>query len=318
MRPPVLIGDIGGTNARFALAEEGAAAPRRAARLACADHPGLAEAAAAYLARVAPEPPPRSALFAVAAPVDGDRVEMTNHPWTFSIAAIRARLALETLRVVNDFTALAAALPELGPADWRPIGGGEARPGTPIALLGPGTGLGVSGLVPAGSGWVPLATEGGHATLAPVGAREAAVTAMLARRFGHVSVERAVSGPGLVNLTRAVAALDGRPPPPGDPAAIGAAAGGGDPVAGEALDMFAAMLGTAAADLALGLGARGGVYIGGGVVPGLGSRFPETVFRDRFEDKGRYRAWLAAVPTRVITRPHPTLPGLTALARKSA
>ncbi len=310
---PGLIGDVGGTNARFALVE-GAGEPDRALVLSCAAFPSLEAAITAYLERTAPPAAPKDAVIAIASPVDGDRVRMTNHPWTFSIAETRARLGLETLRVVNDFTALALGVPRLAAGDKRAIGGGRPQPGAPIAVLGPGTGLGVSGLVPTdGGGWMPLATEGGHATLAAVNAREYAVVAALARRYGHVSIERAVSGAGLVNLARAIAEIDGKPAPSGDPAAITAAARP-DPVATEALEMFAAMLGTAASNLALSLGARGGVYIGGGIVPRLGPAFPGRTFRARFEDKGRFRDYLAAIPTYVITRPEPALLGLATLA----
>ena len=219
---------------------------------------------------------------------------------------------MESLEVVNDFTAMALSVPRLEAGDKRAIGGGEPRPRTPVAVLGPGTGLGVSGLVPAGDGgWIPLVTEGGHATLAAADARERAVVAALARRYGHVSIERAVSGGGIVNLARAIAEIDGGPAPPGDPALIAAAAHT-DPLAGQALDMFASMLGTAASNL--GLGARGGVYIGGGIVPRLGSAFPDSRFRARFEDKGRYRGYLSAIPTYVITQPEPALLGQAALA----
>ena len=314
---PVLVGDVGGTNARFAVVR-GAAAPVCAETLACADFPGLDAAVRAYLDRARPPAAPGAAALGVAAPVDGDRVRFTNRrAWSFSIAETRARLGFETLHVVNDFAALALSVPELGPDDTRAVGGGAPRPGAPVAVLGPGTGLGMSGLLPGPDGGrpVPLSGEGGHAALAPVGAREAAVAAMLARRFGHVSIERAVSGPGLVNLAAALAEIDGRAPPAAEAAEIASAAAV-DPVAAEALAMFAAMLGTAAADLALTLGARGGVYIGGGVVPRLGGAFPEAVFRARFEDKGRFGPWLAAVPTRIVTRPDPAFLGLAALARR--
>ncbi len=310
---PFLIGDIGGTNARFALVED-AGTPCRVEVLSCAAFPGLEAAVAAYLERIAPPVVPKDAVIAIAAPVDGDRVHMTNHPWTFSVAETRAGLGLDSFRVVNDFTAVALSVPQLGPGDRRAIGGGHPHPGAPIAVLGPGTGLGMSGLVPApDGGWIPLATEGGHASLAAADARERAVLAALARRYGHVSIERAVSGGGIVNLARAIAEIDGRPAPPCDPALITATART-DPVAGQALDMFAAMLGTAASNLALSLGARGGVYIGGGIVPRLGSAFPDSRFRARFEDKGRYRGYLTAIPTCVITRPEPALIGLAALA----
>ncbi len=308
-----LIGDVGGTNARFALVG-GAGVPDDVLVLSCAAFSGLEAAIAAYLDRIAPPAVPKRAAIAIASPIDGDRVRMTNRPWSFSVEETRANLGLDSLRVVNDFTAIALAAPRLAPNERRVIGDGRERPGAPIAVLGPGTGLGVSGLIPdADGGWIPLATEGGHATLAAADDRERAVVAALARKFGHVSIERAVSGAGLVNLACAIAEIDGKPAARGDPARIAAAAPS-DPVAREALEMFAAMLGTAASNLALSLGARGGVYIGGGVVPRLGPAFADERFRTRFEDKGRFRGYLAGIPTYVITRPEPALLGLATLA----
>ncbi|MHC4410987.1 MAG: glucokinase, partial [Planctomycetota bacterium] len=205
---PALIADIGGTNARFALVgADGTWAGTRI--LACADHPGLAAAATAYLDLERPDPAPDRAAIAVASPVVDDRVTMTNRNWSFSITELQAELGISQLRVVNDFTAQALAVPRLAPGESRQIGSGTAAAGAPIAILGPGTGLGVSGLVRAPSGdWIPIATEGGHATLAPANDRERAIVGALAARFGHVSIERAVSGPGLSNLMQAIAAVD--------------------------------------------------------------------------------------------------------------
>jgi glucokinase len=311
-RPPALVADIGGTNARFALIRDGTAEAVEV--LACANYPSLADAAGAYLATAAAPQRPRRAALAVASPVTGDRVEMTNHVWSFSIAELSAALELETLEVVNDFTAIALAVPHLGAGECADIGDGVQTAGAPIAVLGPGTGLGVSGLVPSDAGWIALATEGGHATLAPVDDRERAVVAEMARRFGHVSVERAVSGPGLVNLRAAIAAVDGTTTGPLTPDQVTERAlARSDALCIEAFDMFCAMLGTAASNLALSLGARGGVYIAGGIVPRFGDAFACSPFRARFEDKGRFRDYLRAIPTRVITRDNPALLGLANL-----
>ncbi len=311
---PALIADIGGTNARFAMVGADGRLGRTRV-LACADHPGLAEAARAYLELERPDPSPRHAAIAVASPVLGDRVSMTNRDWSFSIAELQTALGLDGLRVVNDFTAQALAVPLLGAGETDRLGGGSAVPGAPIAILGPGTGLGVSGLfVAPGGAWVPLATEGGHATLAPRDARERAVAAALAERFGHVSIERAVSGPGLRNLARAIAAVDGLDHDVPEPGEITARAlAGTDAVALEALSMFCALLGGAAGDLALTFGARGGVYIGGGIVRRLGDFLATSAFRARFEDKGRFRDYLSAIPTEVITVENPALRGLAAM-----
>ncbi len=310
---PGLIADIGGTNARFALSESDGAV-RDAVVLACGDFPDLAAAAQAFLAQAAPPAPPKRAAMAVASPVTGDHVDMTNHPWSFSIDDVRRRLDLDDLRVINDFTAIALAIPHLAEEDRFQVGGGEAAPGAPIAVLGPGTGLGVSAVIPAGDGWVPLATEGGHVTMAPATEREGAVLAHL-RRSGHVSAERVLSGAGLVNLYGAVRALDGETAD-GDltPADVTERAlDGSCPFAAEALDMFCAMLGTVASNLCLSLGARGGVYVAGGIVPRLGAAFADSGFRRRFEDKGRFSDYLAAVPTFVLTRELPAFVGLSRL-----
>ena len=206
-------------------------------------------------------------------------------------------------------------MPRLDSGETYQIGGGIAIAGAPIAILGPGTGLGVSGLIEApGGGWIALATEGGHATLAPADARERAVVGALEARFGHVSIERAVSGPGLGNLALAIAAVDGLDRAALEPDEVTARALADiDPVAVEALSMFCAMLGGAVGNLALTLGARGGVYIGGGIVRRLGGFLEASPFRARFEDKGRFRDYLSAIPTSVITAENSALRGLTAL-----
>lgn len=311
--PPRLLADIGGTTARFAL-QRGNRPAERFVALRGKDYPDLAAAVRAYLEHCGPLRPPRQAAFAIASPVDGDRVEMTNSPWSFSIRALRRRLGLERLLVVNDFTAVALAAPRLSRRSLVKIGPGAAARGAPIAVLGPGTGLGVSGLIPAGGGWVPLAAEGGHVTLPAADDRESEIVARLRRRFGHVSAERALSGPGLVNLYVAIAELEGRPAPLDDPAEITRRAlDGGSPLCAAALTTFCAMLGGCAGDLALTLGARGGVYIAGGIVPRLAEAFARSPFRRRFEAKGRFADYLAAIPTFVVTHRSPAFLGLRAL-----
>lgn len=310
---PRLVGDIGGTHIRFAVVAAAGAAPAQIRRYRCADFPGPEAAIRHYLASAGLALPPVAA-FGIATPLDGDAVRMTNHPWAFSIEALRRALGLERLVFINDFTALALALPELRGDDLEQIGGGLAQAGqprAPLALLGPGTGLGVSGLIPCGNGgWQPLAGEGGHVTLAASTAREAAIITALAGRFGHVSAERALSGPGLAALHDAIRQLDGAPPSPLDSHEISARAlAGACPHCVEALEVFCAFLGTVAADLALTLGARGGVYVGGGIVPALGAYFARSGFRQRFEAKGRFSAWLAAIPTHVIRAPYAALSG---------
>ncbi|SFC72123.1 glucokinase [Massilia yuzhufengensis] len=303
-----LLADIGGTNARFAL-EAGAGGLHTALTLPCADYPRFEDAVHAYLAHA--NVPVAHAVVAIANPVDGDAIRMTNHHWAFSIEAARAELGLATLLVVNDFTALAMALPGLGLDERMQVGGGVARAGSAIGLVGAGTGLGVSGLVPAGERWAPLHSEGGHVAFSPLDEREVAVLRYCWQRYDHVSAERFVSGPGIALVREALAAGRGIAPDAGlTPAAIvERALSGGDALSREAVDCFCGMLGTVAANLAVTLGAQGGVYIGGGVVPRLGSYFAESPFRARFEKKGRFSAFTARIPTWVITAPYPALGG---------
>jgi glucokinase len=308
-----LVADIGGTNARFALADE-TGATARSRVLACGDYAAVEDAIADYLALEGMAAPPAAAL-AVASPVTGDQVALTNHPWSFSRAELKAHFRFARLDVVNDFTANALALPRLAAEDRRQVGGGDGAADAPLAILGPGTGLGVSGLVPApGGGWIPLAGEGGHATLAPATARESAVVERMRQRFDHVSAERAISGPGLVNLYNTLAELDGVRSEAYTPAQIAdPQLRASDPLCREAVDMFCAMLGTVAGNVALTLGARGGVFLAGGIVPRLGAVFDTGPFRQRFEEKGRFRHYLAAIPAFVVTHQVPAFVGLAGL-----
>ena len=306
---PRLVGDIGGTNIRFAVITAAGSAPAQIRSFACASFPGPEAAIRHYLLCEGLQCPPVAA-FGIATPLEGDAVRMTNHAWAFSIEALRLALGFEHLVFINDFTALALALPRLHGADLEQIGGGTPQPGAPLALLVAGTGLGVSGLIPCGGGWQPLACEGGHVSLAAGSAREAAIIAVLAARFGHVSAERALSGPGLAALHDAIRQLDGAPPCPRDSREISARAlAASCPHCIEALELFCALLGSVAGDLALTLGARGGVYVGGGIVPALGDCFGHSSFRARFEAKGRFSAYLRGVPTYVIRAPYAALSG---------
>lgn len=311
-----LLADIGGTNARFGLQVGPGDRVTDVEVLPCERHATLADAIGAYLMHVGRDAPKVFSM-AIANPVLGDQVAMTNHHWAFSISALKAQIGFDRLLVINDFTALALALPELPVAELQQVGGGVAIPGRAIGLIGPGTGLGVSGLVPSGRvdgsfGWVPLQSEGGHVTLAGRNAREHAVLAALERRYGHVSCERAVSGQGLVDLHRALVSIDspGAAAPVLEAADILQRALDGDAGCGEALDLFCSFLGTAAGNLALTLGTQGGVYIGGGIVPRLGDWFAQSPFRQRFEAKGRFAAYLASIPVFVIhARQSPALLG---------
>lgn len=307
---PRLLGDIGGTHARWAWQRGPGDAIEDIVVRRCAANASLQESALDYMAGSG-HTAPRWACIGVATPVTGDHVQMTNNDWAFSIAQLQRALGLQRCLVINDFTALAMSLTALGPQDLRRIGGGgEAVAGAPMALIGPGTGLGVSGLLPCEGRWSALSGEGGHVTLAAVDDEETAVLAVLRQRFGHVSAERVLSGPGLVNLHDALYTLAGRTPPALTPADVTAAAvAGTDPTCVRAVALFAGFLGNVAGNLALTLGARGGVYVGGGIVPRLGAAFDDARFRQRFEAKGRFASYLQPVPTWAITAATPALLG---------
>jgi glucokinase len=302
---PRLLGDVGGTNARFALQFGPGEAPLDVEALRCRDHAGIAEAIEAYLSPRG-RPVVRQAAIGIANPVTGDSVQMTNHHWAFSIEAVRCRLGLDRLLVLNDFKALALALPVLPREHLRQVGGGEPVPEAPLALLGAGTGLGVSALWPATGRRKPLPMEGegGHVTLAAADDDEQAIVARLRQRFGHASAERALSGPGLVNLYVAVCEVEGVAAEPLGPAEVtDRGLAGHDARCRRAVDLFFSLLGSVAGNLALTLGARGGVYIGGGIVPRLGDAIDRSPFRLRFEQKGRFAAYLRDIPVYVLHSP---------------
>lgn len=306
MATPTLLIDIGGTNARLAL-QYGARAPLLAmVSYPCAQFDGVQSLIAHYLEVQGGVRPARCAI-GIASPIRGDEVVMTNLDWRFSRSALQAALGLERLAVINDFTALALALPLLGPDERVQVGGGAPLEGAACALLGAGTGLGVGGLVPApGGGWSAIAGEGGHVTLAGASDWEDAVLRALRTRFGHASAERALSGPGIENLYLACCEVAGQAAAPLGAAEITRRAlVAEDPLCVQCLDLFFALLGSVAGDLALTLGAQGGVYVGGGIVPALGDAITRSPFRARFEAKGRYAGYLGSIPTWVI---HATSP----------
>lgn len=253
-------------------------------------------------------PQPTAGILAIAGPVTGDRVELLNIDWSFSVSALRERLGLSQLVVINDFEAMAHVVPLLTPEDYVEVGQGKSDPQAPSVLIGPGTGLGVASLVPTDSGYVAVPGEGGHATLAASNEREARILAELRERFGHVSGERVLSGDGIESLH---AVLHGE-----DLTAtqVSASAQEGDAKACATFSQFFDFLGTIAGNLALTMGAHGGVYIGGGIVPANESLFLASNFRQRFLDKGRYADYLDRIATRLITRDTPALLGLSGLA----
>lgn len=307
-----LVGDIGATNARFALVEPNGTITHAGTYL-CEDHASLADALAAYLHNHAGAKPAHAVL-AVATSPQADQVCFTNNPWTFSVAELKAQLGLQRLAVINDFHANALAVPHLEGNDLRLVGGGTPDTRMPMGVIGPGSGLGVSAVAASKSGYVAIPGEGGHVTMPAGNDEEAAVIALLRHRFDHVSAERVLSGPGLVNLYNALCELGGQPSAGftaaqiTDPKTMAE-----DTCAARAVAMFCAMLGTVAGNLALTLGARGGIYIAGGIVPKLGDAFAQSPFRGRFEDKGRFSTYLAAIPVYVIVRPHAALLGAAKL-----
>jgi len=305
-----LIADIGGTNARFALLSPSGEVHQQTV-LPCADYPDIVAAIKAYLTEIG-NPPIQEAAMAIANPITGDRIKMTNHNWAFSIAETRDAVGLKQLTFKNDFTALAMSVPLLPASDLKQVGGIATQDrGSALAVIGPGTGLGVSGLVRAGEHWVPLEGEGGHVSVCPTNERECDILKVCWKQYDHVSAERLVSGMGLQNLYQAICELEGA-----DTEALTAAeismraTGSTDPHCAEALATFCGLLGSVAANLVLTLGAFGGVYVGGGIVPRLGSYFETSPFRERFEAKGRFRGHLEQVPAFVIQAKHPALLGI--------
>jgi glucokinase len=308
---PWLLADIGGTNARFGWWADGAQAVSHVVTLPTAAHGGPAAAARVYLAQLAQilgagYRAPRAGAFAVATAVGADHIAFTNNGWSFSRSATMAELALDELLMLNDFEALALSLPRLSSAQVRQWA--DVAPSVPpsprgtLAVIGPGTGLGVAGLVPTAHGWVAVPGEGGHASLSPADDFEAALLAAVRADYAHVSAERLLSGIGLPVLRRAVADVLGQPLT--DLTAeqiVERGLASTDSVCSRTLDSFCALLGSFAGNVALVLGARGGVYIGGGIVPRLGERFFASQFRQRFEAKGRFQGYLQAIPTALIT-----------------
>ncbi len=312
--PPRLLADIGGTNARFALElDDGRIAA--VSVLPCKSHATLSDAIAAYLkspdAVAIGTDRIRLAAFAIANPIDGDEVRMTNHHWQFSIDAVRREFGFTSLLLVNDFKALAMALPYLGANDVVPVGGGKPKPDSVIGLVGVGTGVGVSALIPTDCGWTALDSEGGHVTFTPFNEREIAILRYAWREHEHVSAERLMAGIGLDIMYRALADLAGKKAEAlSVPQILERALKNECAICMQTVDCFCEILGTLAGNLALTFGAKGGVYIGGGIVPRLGSWFDSSPFRERFEDKGRFGEYLRAIPVWVITaRESPALLG---------
>jgi glucokinase len=318
---PVLLADIGGTNARFALADLGDATTLRddsIREFAVADFPSLPDTAKHYLAQVGERP--EHAVMAVAGRVDGDEARITNHPWVISGLRTRQALDLRDLRLINDFAAQSMAVSLLRGDDLVPLGGvgwhDEGVGDRTYAVIGPGTGLGVGGVLRRDGRWFPLQTEGGHVSFAPGTPEEIAILQTLSEEFGRVSAERIVSGMGLVNLYRALSLIAGEDPGPLTAPDVTARAAAGDPRCRRTIDVFCAVFGACAGDLVLTLGAWDGVFLAGGLVPRLLHELQHSGFRQRFEHKGRFSPAMARVPTLAVVHPQPGLLGAAATARQ--
>jgi len=317
---PRLVADIGGSNARFGWLPHPGAGICQVQTLPVAGHATPLDAAQAYLAHVRAQAPlgwqpPRHAALAVATAVGDDRVQFTNSPWNFSRAALQQALGLDSLLVLNDFEALALSLPCLGSSQRRDWGAQPPAMRGTLGVVGPGTGLGVGAVLHTRTGWQALPGEGGHVTLAAADALEAELLAVVRRQHVHVSAERLLSGMGLPLLHQALGEVLGQPvaSPWTAEAVVAEGAAGRDALASRTIDLFCALLGGVAGNAVLTLGARSGLFIGGGIVPRFADRFFASAFRERFEAKGRLRPYLAAVPVSLITDTLAALSG-TALA----
>ncbi|MCL7931527.1 glucokinase [Halomonas llamarensis] len=302
---PALIGDIGGTNARLALVPPGDTAPHDIINLPCADYPGVIEAIQDYLSRVGAtgDNAPREACLAFACPVHAERVNMTNNHWDFMKSDVRETLNLSLFKTVNDFTAQALGVPHVDTDNLVQVQAGVTQSHSTRLVIGPGTGLGVAGVFPGQHAWIPLPTEGGHVTFAPTDATERALLDVFLQRHPRVSVERILCGQGLLELYQAHCALDDQAPRCASPAEVTQAANEGDPIAKATLLRFLKILGDVCGDATLTMGARGGVYLCGGILPRLLDWLPKSQLRDSFVNKGRMGAYNADIPVWVVTHP---------------
>ncbi|MBU1538745.1 MAG: glucokinase [Alphaproteobacteria bacterium] len=312
----LLVGDVGGTNARFALARlvDGRPVLEHHESFPAERHPTFLKGVAAFLEGCATKP--TGGVIAVAGPVTDGEIDLTNSPWRVSEAQLQT-LGLDPIRLINDFEAQAWGAPIVPPDQLASLGGpDEGDPHAAIAVLGPGTGFGVSALVRDVHGHeMAMPSEGGHACFAPGDAVEDEILRILRRRYGRVSIERLICGPGLLNMHRALAEIDGRESHIDDPAQITTEAlENPGSHCGATLARFCAILGAVAGDIALTTGARGGVYVAGGIAPRILSFLKASPFRERFERKGRYQDYMAAIPTRVILHKHAALLGAARVA----
>jgi glucokinase len=316
LRFPILIGDVGGTNARFAIVESADKEAGEPRIVRTAEFETIDDAIADSILRDAPIRP-NSAVIAVAGPVDGDAIALTNCPWVVRPKGMFASLGLSDVVVLNDFEAQALAVIALGEEHMEKIGGGAPEAEAARVVLGPGTGLGVAGLTHSRGRWIPVPGEGGHMDIGPRTPRDFEIFPHLERLEGRISGEQILCGRGLVNSYRAVAAADGRTPRFTTPAEITAAAlERTDAVAEEALAFFVTCLGRTAGDLALVFKSQGGVFLTGGIAQKIVPALREPRFRAAFEDKAPHSQMMAGMPVYVITHPLAALNGLAAYARK--
>nr|WP_113864595.1 glucokinase [Brenneria salicis]NMN92165.1 glucokinase [Brenneria salicis ATCC 15712 = DSM 30166]RBP67499.1 glucokinase [Brenneria salicis ATCC 15712 = DSM 30166]RLM32512.1 glucokinase [Brenneria salicis ATCC 15712 = DSM 30166] len=312
----MLIGDVGGTNTRLALCDRTTGELSQTATYSGLNFPSLEAAIRDYLGKLTVSV--QDACIAIACPITGDWVAMTNHSWAFSIEEMRASLGLRHFEVINDFTAVSMAVPVMDKAHLLQLGGGEPVPGKPIAVYGAGTGLGVAHLVYAADRWISLSGEGGHVDFAPNSDEEEAILSIMRKEWGHVSAERLLSGQGLVNIYHAIVLCDERTPGALEPQEVTRRAlENSDVDCRRALSLFCVMLGRFGGNLALTLGTFGGVYIAGGIVPRFLEFFKASGFRAAFEDKGRFKDYVRAIPVYLITHEQPGLLGAGAYLRQS-
>jgi glucokinase len=315
-RDQILLGDIGGTNARFALVVDGSMGPIET--LLVKDYSCFVDALSTFLSRHRERRAFTHAILAVAGPIEGRCCSLTNSSWVIDPAELRKKFNCATIRMVNDFEAIAWSLPMFASSDLLAIGNGKVVPAAPMAVLGPGTGLGLACHAPQPGGAFVIATEGGHVTLPGTCRRDDAIIERLRERFGHVSVERVLSGAGLVNIYQAIRSVDRLPPVEKSAVEITRGAIDGDcPICRNALDFFCGMLGTVAGNVALTFSARGGVFIAGGIAPRILDFLKNSQFRERFESKGRFQSYLANIPTSVIVHREPAFVGLQRLAEQT-
>ncbi len=312
----ILLGDIGATNARFSLLSNGNLSAVSSFEVAKFEQ--FTDTLAIFIKERCRQTQIHQTLLAIAGPVKGERVALTNSSWVIDIRELQTVFGLQ-VRIINDFEAVALSLPSLTSTDLATVGGGKSELAAPMAVLGPRTGLGVACLVDRSDRRVVIASEGGHATVAPTCEQEDRIVHHLRKQFGHVSAERVISGSGLENIYQAMAALEGLEFPPRNAAEITKNALSGEcQLARRSLQAFCAFLGSFAGNVALTFGARGGVYIAGGVSPRILDFLIRSEFRKRFEAKGRFQGYLEAIPSYVITHPAAALVGLKSLVESRA